>query len=83
MKPGCRRFMADRGENLMQHAALKPALQAKIGGGVAERNADGGFLQSRLGEGGPKGRYFFPVHGFIKERNRNTVKRAVRDMLGI
>ena len=59
----CRRFMANCRENLMQHAALKPALQAEIGGGVAERNADGCFLQSRLGEGSPKGRYLFRAHG--------------------
>ena len=78
---GCRRFMADCGKNLMQHAALKPALQAEIGGGMAERNADGGFLQPRLGEGSPKGRYFFHVHGFMKERNRNIVKRAARDIV--
>jgi hypothetical protein len=37
---GCRRFMAGPCENLMQHAALQPALQAEIGGGMTERNAD-------------------------------------------
>ncbi len=76
-----RRLVANCGENLMQHAAFKPALQAKISGGVAERDADGDSLQSRLGEGGPKSRYFFRAHGFMKERNRNIVKHAVRDMV--
>ncbi len=78
---GGRRFMANCGKNLMQHATLKPALQAKIGGGVAQRNADGGFRQSRPGEGRPKGCYFFHAHGFMKEQNRNIVKQAVRDRI--
>ncbi len=39
-KTGCRRFMAGPCENLMQHTALQPALQAEIGGGMAERKAD-------------------------------------------
>ena len=37
---GCRRFMAGPCENLMQYAALKSALQAEIGCGMAERKAD-------------------------------------------
>lgn len=76
---GCRRFMADCGKNFMQHAALKPALQAEIGGGMAERNADCGLLQSRPGEGSPEGRYFVAVHETRKEQNRNTVKQTMRD----
>lgn len=75
---GCR-FMTNCSKNLMQHATLKPALQAKIGGSVTQRNADGGFLQPRPGEGGPEGRYFFHAHGFMKERNKNIVKRVLRD----
>ena len=76
---GCRRFMAGPCENLMQYAALKPALQAEIGGGMAERNADCGFRQPRPGKGGPEGRYGVGVHGMRKEQNRNTVKQTVRD----
>jgi hypothetical protein len=76
---GCRRFMAGPCENLMQYAALKSTLQAEIGGGMAERNADCGFLQSRPGEGGPEGRYGVAVHGMRKEQNRNTVKQVVRE----
>jgi hypothetical protein len=45
--------MTNARKNLMQHAALKSALQAEISGGVAEWNADGSFIQSRLGEGSP------------------------------
>jgi hypothetical protein len=62
-KTGCRRFMAKARENFMQHATPKPALQAEISGGVAKRNADRGFLQSRFDEGGAKGRYLFRAHG--------------------
>lgn len=78
---GCRRFMAGPCENLMQYAALKSALQAEIGCGMAERKADRGLLQSRPGKGGPEGRYGVAVHGRRKEQNRNTVKRAVRENL--
>jgi hypothetical protein len=72
--------MAEPCKNLMQHAALQPALQVKIGGGMAEWDSDGGLLQPRPGERGPKGCYFFRVHGFMKERNRNIVKPAVCDI---
>jgi acyl-CoA reductase-like NAD-dependent aldehyde dehydrogenase len=52
---------------------------SEIGGGMAERKADRGLLQSRPGKGSPEGRYGVAVHGKRKEQNRNTVKRAVRE----
>jgi hypothetical protein len=62
----------------MQCAALKPALQAKIGRAVTERSAGDCLLQTRLGEESPKNRYLFRTHVFRALCDVNGSRKTMR-----
>ena len=64
-KAGPRRLVAGWSEDLMQGAALEPALEAKIGAVMAQRDPATPFLQYGSGERGSQDFYRLRMHGRI------------------